>query len=370
VILVLTLAPVLCEALLSRDRAQLRAPFAPRRLALFAVIALPWYLVASARTPGLFAWFLGKRVTGALTSSEGFHSGSFFYYLPVCLLGFLPASALLCTVGRDGWRELMSERRLRLLACAVLFPLVVLSLSASKLVTYVLPLAVPTAVLAANALERGLVRRGLLVASATFALLVAALAMAGAVRGTFAALPRAANAYFAAAGLFAVLGSLGAFLLARRRRLTASCRWLVAAQLTALLACVPAVALAEPQLARSGSGRDAARALGALADEGRTLLCYRCFVRSLPFYTGKRIVLADFESDVGYERSLSEAVLKGPEALRAMLARGPAAILCRTKHVDELLRAASPLTTVSTSGKYTILVNDPAAVASDAAARE
>ena len=370
VILVLTLGPVLCEALYSRDKAQARAPFALQRLALFAVIALPWYFVASARTPGLLTWFLGKRMTGAMTSSEHFHSGSFFYYVPVCMLGFLPASAMLCSL-KSGWRELTADRRLRLCACAVFFPLVVLTLSASKLVTYVLPLAVPLAVLAAEALERGLARRGLLLASILLALIVVGVAVAGRVRGTIAAVPRAANACFAVAGLVGLLGAVSAFVLARRQRLLASCRSLVAAQVLALLACVPAVTLAEPQLTRSGSGRDVARTLGGLADEGRTILCYRCFVRSIPFYTGRRVVLADYDSemDAGYERSQSEVALKGPEALRAELARAPAAILCRTRQVDQLEQEAGPLRTVSTTAQYTILVSDPDSIAAQTAAR-
>jgi 4-amino-4-deoxy-L-arabinose transferase-like glycosyltransferase len=360
VIWILVLLPAVLEALWSRDRPRLRALFAPLRIVLFLALVAPWFLLVGWRTPGALGWFLGHRAIGAATSSEGFHGGSFFYYWPVLLLGALPAAWILAALGRAGLRELLAERRNRLLLLAVLAPFAFFSLSPSKLVTYALPLVVPLCALAGQALERGRGRAGVLVSSACLGSVALAALALGLARGWFARLPGAAEALFPAAAALALLASAGAAWRALHGFTRAGCGLLVGGQLASLLLLVPAVGRAEGELSRSGSGREIARALQDLAVDGRPILGYRCFVRSLPFYTGRRILLADFyEPDVTYQRDLAAVQVAGPEPLRSLLAAGPVAVFCRSGQVARLQQEAGPLRIEREIGRYTILSTVP-----------
>ena len=92
--------------------------------------------------------------------------------------------------------------------------------------------------------------------------------------------------------------------------------------------------------------------------DGRPILGYRCFVRSLPFYTGRNMLLADFyKPDVTHERDLSAVAIDGPVALCSVLERGPVAIVCRTRQVGDLESTVGPLVHVAEIGTYSILSN-------------
>jgi 4-amino-4-deoxy-L-arabinose transferase-like glycosyltransferase len=141
-------------------------------LLVFVAIALPWYLVVVQRNPGLLQYFLGSEVVGRVASNEFGRHGEWYgwatIYGPTLLLGTLPwtfailrwARALPASV--RGWRT--REGRAAdagglLLALWLFLPLLVFCASRSRLPLYVLPLAVPLAVLAAR--QRAREGRGL-----------------------------------------------------------------------------------------------------------------------------------------------------------------------------------------------------------------
>lgn len=143
----------------------------PRRPALlqwtgllaFAAIALPWYLVVVSRNPGLLQYFLGSEVVGRVASNDFGRHGEWYGWLaiygPTLLIGTLPWTFALLRWARTlpaqvrGWRT--REGRAAdpaglLLALWLLLPLLVFCVSRSRLPLYVLPLAVPLAVIAAR----------------------------------------------------------------------------------------------------------------------------------------------------------------------------------------------------------------------------
>ena len=132
-------------------------------LLLFAVIALPWFVVVVLRNPGLLAYFLGAEVVGRVASNDFNRHGQWYgwleIYAPTLLLGTIPwwrqlwrwlrslparASAWRTPVGRD------ADRAGLLLALWVLLPLLVFCLARSRLPLYILPLFVPLAVVVAR----------------------------------------------------------------------------------------------------------------------------------------------------------------------------------------------------------------------------
>lgn len=132
-------------------------------LAVFALVALPWYLAVITDTPGLLRYFLGAEVIGRVTSNSfGRHPewyGWLLVYAPTLALGTLPWTPALGRWARAlpsnfrRWHNPASraaDQEHLFLATWVLVPLLVFCLSRSRLPLYVLPIFLPLALLAAR----------------------------------------------------------------------------------------------------------------------------------------------------------------------------------------------------------------------------
>ena len=163
VVLVLTAVPVLLASLWARDGALARTLRSRRGWLVFALVALPWYLIVMFRTPGLMTYFLHHQLWQRYTTTLHQRGGPVYYFLLVTLGGTLPWTwpAL-----RELWRSARGRpveqgathhRRSEdaLLASWVLLPFVFFSFSGSKLPAYVLPVFPALAVLASRASVRG-----------------------------------------------------------------------------------------------------------------------------------------------------------------------------------------------------------------------
>ncbi|HEU5465429.1 MAG TPA: glycosyltransferase family 39 protein [Gemmatimonadales bacterium] len=147
--------------------------FAWRGLAVFLLIALPWFLVVTARHHE-FPDYAFVRETFQRVTTKGFHrTAPFWYYIPIVLVGAFPwIVPALAQIGRPGrWRWLWEARQVNqtaqdalLLLCWLIVPLVFFSLNQSKLPHYVLPL-LPAIALAAG---YGLSRQGLALGARAF----------------------------------------------------------------------------------------------------------------------------------------------------------------------------------------------------------
>ncbi len=131
-------------------------------LAVFAIVALPWFLAVSHRVPE-FPHYVFVRETFERVTTKSFHrTAPFWYYLPIVPVAAFPwiVPAL---AGLKNWRWAWLARRVNpraqesiLLACWVLGPLLFFSLNQSKLPQYVLPLMPPFALAAARGLDAGI----------------------------------------------------------------------------------------------------------------------------------------------------------------------------------------------------------------------
>ena len=85
-VLVTPLVGAVVAAFARRSARPLRPFVDPRGLLLFAAIALPWYLLADRRIPGLLDLYLTKRLVGAVASSAEFHGNpAWLIWVPVVL---------------------------------------------------------------------------------------------------------------------------------------------------------------------------------------------------------------------------------------------------------------------------------------------
>jgi len=132
-------------------------------LALFVLLALPWYLAVMLDHPGLFRYFVGDEVVNRVTTNEFARNGEWYGWLlvygPTLLLGTLPWTPALWRWARalpgkaKRWRDPIARAEdapSLLLALWLLLPLLVFCFARSRLPLYVLPLFLPLALLIAK----------------------------------------------------------------------------------------------------------------------------------------------------------------------------------------------------------------------------
>ncbi len=124
------------------------------------LVSLPWYILVHNASHGQFThqFFIEQnlsRVSGEL----GSHLNPWWFYIPYFFAGFFPWSIFLVQMPvlfRPGKSWMIATKRMNLLlafACSALLIVVGFSLSASKLPTYLLPLAPLVAVLAGSLID-------------------------------------------------------------------------------------------------------------------------------------------------------------------------------------------------------------------------
>ncbi|HZH39859.1 MAG TPA: glycosyltransferase family 39 protein [Gemmatimonadales bacterium] len=319
--------------------------FAWRGLVVFLAIALPWFLVVTARHPE-FPDYAFVRETIQRVTTKGFHrTAPFWYYIPIVLVGAFPwVVPALAQLGR--WRWLWEARQVNaaaqeawLLLSWLVGPLIFFSLNQSKLPHYVLPL-LPAIALAAG---RGLTRRGIGLGAKAY-VPVALLSGLGLITLTVwfpapisltpaekAAMPAAALVL----GLILVASGLTVALAVRRN--TPS---LGAAAYAAIVVAIPVVggtllhAVGEDR--SSAAVTDAvAAALSHSAASGAPaqVVGIGAFIPSLPFYlrrtipvataTGKELTSTYIADYVERLRAVPGSPLLAPDAWRDLLSRCP-----------------------------------------------
>jgi 4-amino-4-deoxy-L-arabinose transferase-like glycosyltransferase len=152
--------------LLSGRLADVLAMRPVRGVAMILAINLPWSIAVWRRDPRFLEFFYVRENLRALTDSSINHAGPPWYYLPILVLAFFPFSLLVAwAVGTESWSALAGPVRSLLrrapapvrpdpgrlyLACMLVPPFLLLSVSASKLATYVVPLFPAVALVVAS----------------------------------------------------------------------------------------------------------------------------------------------------------------------------------------------------------------------------
>ncbi len=301
---------------------------------LALLVALPWYLYAVVRTPGLLPYFLGGQLGSRLQAGGMGHPHPWHYYLYVApALGF---PWVLLAPARPGPGAGGGAPGLgRLLALWALVPPIFFSIPATKLPLYVLLSYPAVALLGARALASGApgVRRALRVAGGAVLVggVAAALVGVGAVPLRGGDLSRVAPGDLA--GLFlpvavaAVAG--GGLCLAWTRRETPA-PGAAALALAAVLALAPAWAFTRGDRLPIKTARVVGRAAAAELGDGDVLAEYRTLSAGLPFYAGRLPVLAGVRRDLRFEDPVTRRRVLDDAAFRKLWA-GPRRVLALTR---------------------------------------
>jgi len=122
-------------------------------LALFLILALPWFLAVFRRVPESFHYMtVGQAAGHLLGTTIKDRQGSLFYFFGILAAGLLPWTFLLGWLWRRTyWRNLgvKSKDGWILLNATAIFPFVLFSLSQAKLPAYILPIFPALTVMAA-----------------------------------------------------------------------------------------------------------------------------------------------------------------------------------------------------------------------------
>jgi len=241
-------------------------------LTVAAIIGSSWYLVVEHARPGyLRYYFFERHVLGFLTKSQPHGGAPWWYYFPILLAGGIPWVGYLPVMLHDTvsrWRnrkpavtDAGGNRPLLLLCCWFIGCTLFLTVSRSKLVTYIWPVFPAMAILSAIVWARKI--DGVLSDGATrwmgrivwFTCLIGPLVLPTTFAVTQIALPTRFSPLAWTAAIFAALTSLAplaSWLRGRVRWTLGLAAATVSGQLVVLLLC------AVPQVAAGLSGRDLA----------------------------------------------------------------------------------------------------------------
>ena len=316
--LVLPLAALGAWIVLARDRGLLLALAMPTGPLLFALVALPWYLLVEQRNPGFLHTFFVEQNLGRALAGNRFnrdrHTG---YYLMVLVPALFPwvlwlpsglwravRGARAVAAGRASLRDPDGVRAFML--CATVAPLAVLTVAHSKLFYYLLPIVPPLAILMADGLPEQSPPRArssgssrYVAASVLAALLALPLAVLVVKPGLIdravaarpkleetAAIVRAGLGPLVAAAIVVVLGAAAAAFLARRGTDQAP-----VALATVMLLTIGASPWLGARLGPWNSTGPVSRVLGDDLGEGDLLVGFRQFPRGASFYLDRPILL-------------------------------------------------------------------------------
>ena len=310
-------------------------------IAIFLLVAAPWYVAAELLDPGYLREFVLQHHVARFASDDtSFHPGPWWYYGPALLLlcfpwSFLFPATLVATIRRR-------DPALRYCLCWAALVVVFFSCSGGKLATYVLPAVPPLAIVTAHAIPFGATGRRL-AAAGLVALVVALLA---AVPIAFR-IDRAPWDELVAAGwgyLLLFPATAAVVLVAwRRRGLTAATNALATCTAAGLLVFYAGAA---PLVSQVTSARRMADVITAHADA--PIVSYGVTPASLLFYVGRPVVRLD-----------------RPRALLRLLEEEPFAwIVTSPRHVDAIARTVPVYPWVTSGRRVLYATAPPRAVAS------
>jgi 4-amino-4-deoxy-L-arabinose transferase-like glycosyltransferase len=136
----------------------------PVAIAVFCIVALPWYVLCAVRNPDFLRVFILEHNFKRFLTPEFQHIQPFWYYAGIVLIALLPWTPALLWAIVTGIRSLIRGQRLSAMSCFLLswsaFCLVFFTISRSKLPGYILPAIPAIGLLLARAITKfGAMRR-------------------------------------------------------------------------------------------------------------------------------------------------------------------------------------------------------------------
>ena len=304
---VLAGAALMLYTLIERDARPWRRLHPLAGVALFALIAAPWFVLVSVRNPSFPGFFFVHEHFARFLTTVHQRVEPWWYFLPLLLLAVLPWLVPLWRAAWAAWSDAGAAdsaaagagagrrfRPLRFLLIYAAVTLVFFSASGSKLAPYILPMVpVLAAITGAYGGEPGRLARHAARAAAPLVVLVAAGLLMYSAR-TNSYIPRAALAWALAAVGVALLAAAVSF-----RRQTRPLTLVLVAALGASLAW-QSLMCAYTLIPPSRSARALARAVRPFVSADTPLYSVGQYRETLSPYLGRTLQLADYEGELRF----------------------------------------------------------------------
>lgn len=285
--------------------------YLPSGLALFFVIAAPWHFMAAARNPGWAHFYFIHEHLERYTQAEGHgRYQPWWFFIPVLLLGLFPWTGFLVAALRDtvlgGWARRRENATAWFFVTWAGFMFAFFSASQSKLITYILPVFAPLAVLIGRWLGSVLVldegfgrlKAGLRVFGFLCGLIAAALCVVvlkpGIIRDPLQAAQLRPYAYALAALLCA--GGLRALVPTSSEGVGRGRSAAVSVAATAAL-MIAVLSYAAPIIDQR-STRDIAQVARSVVRPGDRVYHYHAFFHDFTYYTGQPVGLVNYQDEL------------------------------------------------------------------------
>ena len=363
--LLLTGAIVILFVVLQRDFRALRWLWSWLGLFVFAAIALPWFVVVSARNPEFLNFFIIEQHVNRFLSPHE-HQEPLWFFVPILVGGLLPWSAFVLLAPRVAARCVRQVARRQLSPAAlycVIWSAVIFgffSLSGSKLGTYILPLFCPVAILLArffrSVIDRNdtpvLVRGCIALLVLAAAVLVAALIAPAVVDDP--AVRQVVPSISATAVVLAVMSASALFVVRRRDAQTAFAILLIG------VLVLQGVAFTARRVATEYRG--VGMAIGRLAHPQDLIVHYRQYVLGINFYARRRVILVGGRGELTFgsrQGDQHEFFWDGDEAvLRAWKSPRHIFLVIDRVELDKLKTRLQPAPRqIAAQGKKVVVVN-------------
>ena len=272
-------------------------------LLIFGVIAVPWFVMISAKNPGFASFFFVHEHIDRFLTPVHRREGSWWYFLPFVLVGFLPWTGALPWLVRSTKGDFATS----LLVIWCVFILLFFSASSSKLPSYILPMFPALVLLLVRALDRAspiALRRHFWVPVVVWGLTLLCVPFASRFgKGAPpAAVESLALGVTIGAALFLGTAPL-AWRLLSRGNLTATLAALSGAHLAALL-----IVMASYNPYGQLKSSDAlVRALTPAIDPQTPVFAVRLYDHTLPFYLRRPVILVEHVDEFEFGESQEPA---------------------------------------------------------------
>jgi len=356
---------------ITRDYALWRRLHLGWGVAVYLLLAAPWFVAVSSVNPEFFEFFFIREHFQRYLTTEHRRVGAWWYFVPLLAAGLLPWLTILGSGALRAWRDGLparngfSWRRFALVWAAFVF--VFFSLSSSKLPGYILPMFPPLA----------LVTGWLIVASdaRTLTRLVAPLVALGAVvlgvlvvasepvlrRFAYpSGIPAEVLAYtnwLVAALAVSVAGGVAALVVWRRRAAVLAG---VLALAVSTLVSIQVGLIGFDTMRTTRSGWDilqAARAAAGPWDAGAPFYQVRMYDQTVPFYLQRTTTLVEFRDELalGIDAEPDKAIGSVRDWIPRWAAHGQAYALMPRGEFEALQQQGVPMRTLAVSARRVLV---------------
>lgn len=304
VALVLSGGTLVVYSLLSRDLSPWKRMYWLPGLALFFLIATPWFVLVSQANPEFPRFFFWhEHFERFLTKQHGRYQPG-WYFIPILAIGAMPWTLMVIHAWLKGWRQPAEDNgfqpvRLLLVWSALVFAF--FSVSHSKLPSYILPILPATAIITglwlANVSRELLLRHFIALSVLAAACLPFLIKVANfADNETPTAMMTAYAKWLAVSGGIWLAGCIFGIALIWRK--TPQLAPLVLA--VAALCAGTGVLQGHEKLGRSNSSNYISKQLTPLLVPGIPFYSVKMYEQTLPFYIKRTLTLVEYRDEMGF----------------------------------------------------------------------